>query len=374
MRKEQENIELHQVITTLQRDLEGERTSTSRLCDELRAEQNLRAETNETINQINRDLTATREQYERRLRMVNEELRTRSGSQECAWTISRDEIEISENQLGQGAWGWVKEGKFRGTKVAVKQMYEVIVSDHNREKFQREMQMAARCRHPNLLQFIGATNDNGVAALFVTELLDSDLRTVLSQRPLPYGEFRTISHDVLLALNYLHLSNPPIIHRDISSANVLLWKRGEEWRAKLSDYGAANFRRDLMSENPGARIYAAPEAATTNQSTKVSWLISIKLWEKPSMYKRESKSSLLILIYSSIIFSKMDVFSYGVLLGEMVTRRLPEPLSLNETIMSIPYDFLRHVVQMCTHRSPEQRPTIEMVLISCYQHFGVLFD
>lgn len=338
LQKEQENIELRQVIATLQRDLEGERTSTSRLCDQLRAEQNLRAEANEMINQINRDLTATREQYEQRLRMVNEELRTRSRSQECAWTISRDEIEISENQLGQGAWGWVKEGKFRGTKVAVKQMYEVIVSDHNREKFQREMQMAARCRHPNLLQFIGATNDNGVAALFVTELLDSDLRTVLSKRPLPGGEFNTISHDVLLALNYLHLSNPPIIHRDISSANVLLWKRGEEWRAKLSDYGAANFRRDLMSENPGARIYAAPEAATTNQSTK------------------------------------MDVFSYGVLLGEMVTRRLPEPLSLNETIMSIPYDFLRHVVQMCTHRSPEQRPTIEMVLISCYQHFGVLFD
>ena len=59
------------------------------------------------------------------------------------------------------------------------------------------------------------------------------------------------------------------MHRDISSSNVLLWRRDNSWRAKLSDYGAANFMRQYMTENPGARIYAAPEALTSQQSPKV---------------------------------------------------------------------------------------------------------
>ena len=51
-----------------------------------------------------------------------------------------------------------------------------------------------------------------------------------------------ISLDVALALNYLHQKKPePIIHRDISSANVLLWRQGDQWRGKVSDYGTANF-------------------------------------------------------------------------------------------------------------------------------------
>ena len=131
--------------------------------------------------------------------------------------------------------------------------------------------MAAICRHPNLLQFIGATNDNAVA-LFVTELMDTNLRTELKQRSLEHKEVITLSLDVNLALNYLHLKDPPIVHRDISSANVLLWKPGKEWRAKLSDYGSANLMKECKTVCPGATFYAAPEARTsTQQSPKVSY-------------------------------------------------------------------------------------------------------
>ena len=191
------------------------------------------------------------------------------------WTIPRHDIEIFQKELGRGGWGWVKEGKVRGTKVAVKQMHDIIVSPYNRSLFEREMKMAASCRHPNLLQFIGATNDNGVP-LFVTELMDTDLRTKLSQRSLKHKEVITLSLDVNLALNYLHLKDPPIVHRDISSANVLLWKQGTEWRAKLSDYGSATLIQETLNGNfdacPGSRIYAAPEARTSTQhSPKVSY-------------------------------------------------------------------------------------------------------
>ena len=185
------------------------------------------------------------------------------------WVIRRDEVTLSENSFGVGAWGKVYEGTFRGCKVAVKQIHELILSRHNRRLFEREMRIASRCRHPHLLQFIGATNDDG-SPLFVTELLDTDLRNILAQRALHQEEIVCIALDVARGLNYLHLNKPlPIMHRDISSSNVLLWRRDNCWRAKLSDYGAANFMRQSMSPNPGAWIYAAPEALTSQQSPKV---------------------------------------------------------------------------------------------------------
>ena len=216
-------------------------------------------------NQCCQSLASAQAQVER----LNSELREEQNSRN--WTIPRNEIEIAEKEIGRGAWGSVKEGTFRGTKVTVKQMHEFIVSPHNRRLFEREMKMAARSRHPNLLLFIGATNDDGIA-LLVTELLDTDIRTLLGQRPLHSKEILTLSLDVSRALNYLHMCKPhPIIHRDISSANVLLFKREEAWHAKLSDYGSANFMKDLMTESPGAAIYGAPEARTSTQSPKVSF-------------------------------------------------------------------------------------------------------
>ena len=186
------------------------------------------------------------------------------------WIIRRDEVQLSERRLGVGAWGTVCEGTFRGCQVAVKQIHELILSPHNRRLFEREMSIASRCRHPNLLQFIGATNDDG-SPLFITELLDTDLRKILSRRALLQEEIVCIALDVARALNYLHLNKPfPIIHRDISSSNVLLWRRDDSWRAKLSDYGAANFMRQCMTANPGALIYASPESLTSQQSPKVS--------------------------------------------------------------------------------------------------------
>ena len=157
------------------------------------------------------------------------------------WVIPRDKIQITEKYLGRGGWGIVNEGTYCGCTVAVKQMHELILSPHNINLFEREMNIASKCRHPHLLQFIGATKDEGTP-LFVTELMEKSLRTLLEQRQLSETEIAVISLDVALALNYLHQKKPePIIHRDISSANVLLWRQGDQWRGKVSDYGTANF-------------------------------------------------------------------------------------------------------------------------------------
>ena len=147
--------------------------------------------------------------------------------------------------------------------------------------FQREIDMASKCRHPCLLQFIGATIDGGFP-LLVTELMETSLRRLLFESPLSIREASIISLDVARALNYLHQKRPvPMIHRDISSANVLLWRKAgreagiqeAQWRGKVSDYGTAKFVEQVMTQAPGCLAYSAPEARTTTQTAKVSLLV-----------------------------------------------------------------------------------------------------
>ena len=203
------------------------------------------------------------------LSTARQALSERQRQQSPDWVISRDQIQLTDKLLGWGGWGSVIEGKYCGCAVAVKQIHELILSPHNRSLFEREMNIASRCRHPCLLQFIGATNDEG-SPLFLTELMESSLRALLEQRPLTATEVSIISLDVARAMSYLHQKTPPIIHRDISSANVLLWRQGDQWRGKVSDYGTANFMQPTMTVAPGASIYSAPEALTSSQTVKVS--------------------------------------------------------------------------------------------------------
>ena len=218
------------------------------------------------------------DELEESLSATRQVLNKLSRQQSPDWVIPRDQIQLTEKCLGRGGWGIVVKGKYCGCTVAVKQIYDDLLksSSYYRELFEREMNIASRCRHPCLLQFIGATNDEGTP-LFVTELMETSLRALSEQRSLSPTEVSVISLDVAQALNYLHLKKPsPIIHRDISSANVLLWREADQWRGKVSDYGTANFKRDIMTACPGSRIYSAPEALTENQTAKVC--VHLYIW------------------------------------------------------------------------------------------------
>ena len=237
-------------------------------------------EKNEENAHLQNQALAIRQQLEEKDQEMNElettlstaqdEFREYQRQQSPEWVISRDHIQLTGRFLGEGGWARVVEGKYCGCSVAVKQMHKLILSPYNRNLFEREMDIASKCRHPCLLQFIGATNEEE-NPLFVTELMETSLRALLEQRALSEAEMSFISLDVARALNYLHQKQPsPIIHRDISSANVLLWRQGEHWRGKVSDYGTANFMQQTMTVAPGAMIYSAPEALTKNQTVKVS--------------------------------------------------------------------------------------------------------
>ena len=296
--KEEETANLQNQATVLRKQLEEKdqginelETTLSTAQDELREYQRqlrdvtqqmtiVRGQLHEKNAHLQNQATAIRQQLEEKDQDMNElettlstaqdEFREYQRQQSPEWVISRDHIQLTDRFLGSGGWGSVVEGKYCGCSVAVKQIHELILSPHNRNLFEREMDIASRCRHPCLLQFIGATNDEG-NPLFITELMETSLRTLLEQRALSEAEMSFISLDVARALNYLHQKQPsPIIHRDISSANVLLWRQGEHWRGKVSDYGTANFMQQTMTVAPGAMIYSAPEALTKNQTVKVS--------------------------------------------------------------------------------------------------------
>ena len=172
--------------------------------------------------------------------------------EEVFWRVERREIHLSQRELGRGGWAAVKVAEFWGLQVAAKCLHSIIISEHNRQLFQREMNIAARLRHPHLVQFIGATLEG--EPVILTELMSTSLRDVLGRGGLREAQITTIGRHVALALNYMHQITPdPILHRDASSANVLLNPAAPEgaWVAKLSDYGSANFTRLVSTAGPG---------------------------------------------------------------------------------------------------------------------------
>ena len=182
--------------------------------------------------------------------------------------------------------------------------------------------MAARARHPNLLQFIGATMDN--EPIILSELMPTSLRRVLEQgNPLSRKQIASIALDIARALNYLHLTKPdPIIHRDVSSANVLLKPISDNsYEAKLSDYGSANFMRYSTTIGPGNPLYSAPEVGNPKQHSP-----------------------------------KMDVYSFGVLLVEMCSGELFDDLEelIHERVSN--WSEMVAVIRSCIEHDPEKRP------------------
>ena len=288
-------------------------------------------------NQQIREITIRSEEMEVTIQQLNEEIQhLRIQADNPQWVIEREEIQMTQEVVGRGGWGEVKVGVFRGTRVAVKCLYELILSQYNLELFSREMDIASRVRHPNLLQFIGATRVGN--PMIVAELMPTSLRKEMDKNPLTRLQILGISRDVASALNYLHLWRPePILHRDVGSPNILLEPSGHnQWKGKLSDYGSANIQHQISSTvGPGNPAYAAPESRYPNDHSPA-----------------------------------MDVYSFGVLLMEMVVHRPPSPTTREKDalIRTIQWAPMKALIQSCTQEAKEQRPTTSNVLEELCRH------
>ena len=286
---------------------------------------------------------------------VNQELEDlRAELSEKSWMVSRHHVTVMEKPLGEGAWGYVKEGKFRGQQVAVKCIHKAIVAQHTIRRVYREICTMAHLHHPNLLLFIAAVLDDQGGPLIITELLDTTLRKAYEDNLLHSGldQCMDIFRDVASALCYLHELEEPIIHRDVSSANVLLKAMANNrWKAKLSDFGSANWAKEAVTMAEGAIVYTAPEAYPVHPSCSV----------KPPPQT-----------------TKIDVYSYGILLCEVTLREFPILMRLNdmkELLKTKHFLQIHSLVQKCTQVDPVKRPTMSSVLEELYDaviHQGIL--
>ena len=167
----------------------------------------------QSVNQANKQVEHLQRRLEEAENRADEaERRAHKGRQEeretesdPSWVVRKDEIILTDEELGRGGWGVVKVATFRGALIAAKCLYGSHNYGYWQNVFSREMNMAAQIRHPNLLQFIGATLEGEL--IILTELMPTSLRAVLerAREPLPRQQISTIGLDVVRALNYLHL-------------------------------------------------------------------------------------------------------------------------------------------------------------------------
>ena len=266
---------------------------------------------------------------------------------ENSWKISSGDIEYTKTKLGTGGWAKVTIGKFHGKDVAVKRFYKVLLkqkeqSSHYMELLHREINTMSQLRHPNLLQFIGAVLDHPSGnPMIITEVMDTSLRSAYERKELTTDPgcrpvILSIMRDVAVGLNYLHCLPDPIIHRDVSSANVLLESKGDKkWKTKISDFGSAKLARAAVTAAPGAAVYSAPESIAT-------------------LYRKKRKQT-----------PKMDSYSYGVLLCEVLTCRFPdvekfETLSLQVRASS---PQLHDLIVLCINEEPDKRPMMSEIIV-----------
>ena len=279
--------------------------------------------------------TTNNQQLQQSLTHANAELQSFQDVE--PWKISRNKVQI-QARVGEGGWGSISEGTMR---VAVKKLHVLLLSQHNVSRVQREMRMLAQVRHPNLVQFIGVVFDEAALRLqaspmITTELLEMNLRTAYERR-LEFNKL-SIFLDVARAMKYLHTRQEPIIHRDISAPNVLLEALPNRvWKGKLSDLGSANLAKLAHTLGEGAIIYAAPE--TMPQAAHRP---------RPPQPRQTTK---------------VDVYSFGVLLCEVATSQFPDPDHYQDMLEQVQREWpaLHELIVSCTWENPDERPTMAEV-------------
>ncbi|XP_061356344.1 probable receptor-like protein kinase At1g49730 isoform X2 [Gastrolobium bilobum] len=265
--------------------------------------------------------------------------------------------------IGQGGFGTVYKAHFSdGLVAAVKRMNRI--SEQGEDEFCREIELLARLHHRHLVALRGFCIKKHERFLLYEYMGNGSLKDHLhspGKTPLSWGARIQIAIDVANALEYLHFyCDPPLCHRDIKSSNTLL---DENFVAKIADFGLAQASKDgsisfepVNTEIRGTPGYMDPEYVVTQELTE-----------------------------------KSDIYSFGVLLLEIVTGRRAiqdnknlvewaQPYMESETRLlelvdpnvreSFDLDQLQTVISIvgwCTQREGRARPSIKQVLRLLYE-------
>ncbi|GMF40098.1 unnamed protein product [Phytophthora fragariaefolia] len=207
--------------------------------------------------------------------------------------IPREKVVLQE-KISRGGYGEVYKGTFNGQCVAIKTLLpETRKRIQSVNDFLAEVKLMASLEHPRIVDFIGVAWDSLTDLCVVSEFMEGgDLRALLSRyhaegRPtgFDYDKVKIALH-VAHALTYMHSLDPPMVHRDLKSKNILL---NNELDAKLTDFGASRERVDrTMTAGVGTSLWMAPEMMSGEKYGE-----------------------------------KADMFSFGVVLSELDSNALP---------------------------------------------------
>ena len=236
--------------------------------------------------------------------------------------------------LGTGSYGSVVKARLDDLPCAAKILHHTFFTSNDPNvqdfirRFKQECRILRHLRHPCIVQFLGVLEDprprSNRRPILLMELMEDSLTHYLEsrQRALPYHIQVNITYDIALALDYLHANG--VQHRDLSSNNILLTAGT---RAKLTDFGMSKMvdlnprmSRNKISQTtcPGTLAYMPPET----------------LLGKP--------------VYSS----KIDIFSLGVLMVQIITRKFPNPSDAHTAVDDPKYKAKIYVpVQECERRA-----------------------
>mmetsp|Transcript_27571 Transcript_27571/g.67051 ORF Transcript_27571/g.67051 Transcript_27571/m.67051 type:complete len:782 (-) Transcript_27571:253-2598(-) len=249
--------------------------------------------------------------------------------------------------LGKGNQGEVYRAKFRSTAVAVKKIDCRKVEPDIIEEFVQEVNIWHRLRNQFITKFMGVCLEYPHLCI-VTEMVHrGSLFGLLHDEDaaLTWPRRLRIASDLARGMNYLHEfdSKDRIIHRDLKSLNVLITN---EWRAKVADFGMTRFQ----------------------DNKNVMTTCGTPLWMAPEIIRRKEYNY------------KVDVYSYGIVLWELYTRKIPYKslgIPAKYLVKKVAVEFLRpripshcpqlysDLMQQCWTTNPKQRPSFSQIVEHC---------
>ncbi|XP_010041776.2 serine/threonine-protein kinase EDR1 [Eucalyptus grandis] len=203
--------------------------------------------------------------------------------------IQWEHLVIGE-RIGLGSYGEVYHADWNGTEVAVKKFLDQDFSGAALDEFRREVRIMRRLRHPNVVLFMGAVTRPPHLSIITEFLPRGSLYRIIHRPQCHIDERRRIKMalDVARGMNCLHASVPTIVHRDLKSPNLLVDKN---WNVKVCDFGLSRLKHNTFLSSKSTA--GTPE------------------WMAPEVLRNEPSNE------------KCDVYSFGVILWELATLRLP---------------------------------------------------
>ncbi|XP_020262577.1 RGS domain-containing serine/threonine-protein kinase A isoform X6 [Asparagus officinalis] len=255
--------------------------------------------------------------------------------------IRWEDLRVGE-EVGQGSYAVVYRGVWNGSDVAIK----VYTGNDYQEglllEYKKEIAIMKRLRHPNVLLFMGAVYSRERHAI-VTEFLPrgSLFKTLhKNNQKLDMKRRLRMALDVARGMNYLHRRNPPIVHRDLKSSNLLVDKN---WTVKVGDFGLSCLKISTVlttTSGKGTPQWMAPEVLRGDWSNEKSDVFSfgVVLWE---------------LMTESVPWSQLSPLQVIGVVGIM-DRRLDLPPNMDPRVSSIICD--------CWDSDPRRRPSFEQLV------------